>query len=76
MAFSGLAVLGVLIGAVALLVIGVTPLLAVPVALLFGLALAVFWLGPRAKDRRVAQGPGPTGVPSTRQASYDPVREP
>lgn len=68
---SVLAAFGVLIAAILLVVLGMTPLLFVPVFLIAGVLILIpVWaaLGHSTTFRR------DTGAPSTRDASYDPVQ--
>ena len=45
------------------------------VVLVVGLAFVAGWSAfGRIRDTRLAAGPGPSGVPTTRDASYDPAR--
>jgi hypothetical protein len=54
-----------------------SPVLAIPVVLvLAAVAVATWLLLASVRNRRVVTGPGPSGVPSTRDASYDPVQRP
>jgi hypothetical protein len=53
-----------------------SPLFAVPIALL---VLLIVGIGPMATfvaERGAPGSPEPTGVPTTREASYDPVIDP
>jgi hypothetical protein len=70
---SVLAAIGFLVAAIVLVVVGMTPLLFVPVFLIAGaLVLIPLWavLGHTTTFRR------DTGAPATRDASYDPVQRP
>jgi hypothetical protein len=68
------AVYGVLfVGAVLAAVFG-APLLIIPIAAVGLLVFAVPLIASRFRGGRVVSGPGPGGVPSTGQASYDPTR--
>jgi hypothetical protein len=75
---AGSAFFVALVVLVVLVIVGVgTPFLLVPLVLiaLGGLVL----LGMRIALRRTSVGPddpGPSGVPSTRDASYEPVQKP
>lgn len=64
----------ILLGVIAVAALVVNPLLAViPILLIAGL-LGAMLFGRAAGRVTVSSGPGPD-VPSTQQASYDPVRE-
>ena len=70
---SVLAAIGVLIAAVVLVVVGITPLLFVPVFLIAAVLILIpLWavMGHTTTFRR------DTGAPPTRDASYDPVQRP
>jgi hypothetical protein len=70
---SVLAAFGVLALAVVLLVVGMAPLLFVPVFLIAGVLLVIPLLGGAAKRTSFRRD---TGAPSTTDASYDPVQRP
>ena len=73
MAFSALATFGVALIVVLILAAGMSPVLAVPIVLVVGAIAAGSWLFlGRLRNRRIVSGAGPSGVPSTRDASYDP----
>ncbi|HSD77267.1 MAG TPA: hypothetical protein VLA98_07665 [Solirubrobacteraceae bacterium] len=73
MTTSVLAPIGVLILAIALLVVGVTPLLFVPVFLVAGVLIFIPVLASVAGRTRFRRD---SGAPSTTDASYDPVQRP
>ena len=71
------AVYGVLLLAVVAVVgLIINPVLAIVLVVLGGLAIAMLGGGKALKEAKVGAGPGPAGVPTTRDASYDPVGEP
>jgi Flp pilus assembly protein TadB len=77
MAFSVIATGGVALILLLILAAGMSPVLAIPVVLvLAAVAVATWLLLGSVRNRRVVTGPGPSGVPSTRDASYDPVQRP
>jgi hypothetical protein len=67
---SALAAFGVLVLAVVLLVIGMTPFLFVPVFLVAGVLLLIPLMGVLGHSTTFRRD---TGAPSTRDAAYDPV---
>jgi hypothetical protein len=77
MAFSGLAVVGV----IALLLLGlgvISPILGAVVAIVAILPLVLMLIGRTFRHVGVGANAGTTGpaVPSTREASYEPVADP
>ena len=72
------AVLFTLVVAVAVvLMVGVTPFLLIPIVVIGLGALILIPMVAAAKDTAAGPGgAGPSGVPSTGEASYRPVREP
>jgi multisubunit Na+/H+ antiporter MnhG subunit len=69
------------LGAVLILVaiglgIFVSPLFVVPIALLVLLVVGVGPVAAFVAERGAPGSPEPTGVPTTREASYDPVIDP
>jgi hypothetical protein len=55
----------------------VTPFILIPVvAIGLGLLVVPFVVVKMRDTSAGATGPGPSGVPTTREASYDPVQEP
>jgi hypothetical protein len=77
MAFSVLATLGVALMIAVLLMLGMAPVLLIPVLLVLGVTTVAVWLAwGWLRGARVANGPASSGVPSTAEASYDPVQRP
>ncbi|WP_205699012.1 hypothetical protein [Conexibacter sp. SYSU D00693] len=71
------AVYGVLLLAVVLVVgLVINPIVAVVLIALVAVVAAMGGLGGFLRSSRVATGASPSGVPTTREASYDPVRTP
>lgn len=63
---------------IVLIVLGMSTIVLIPLVLL-GIAAVIAapimgWIGRGSSDG--PSGPEPTGVPTTREASYDPVQEP
>jgi hypothetical protein len=71
------AVFGVLLVAVVVVLIaGVTPFILIPVVVIALGALVIVPMLGATKDSDVhPTGAAPSGVPSTQEASYDPVRD-
>jgi hypothetical protein len=68
------AVFGALIVAIAVILIAGMPLLIIPVVLLAALAFVAIPMLKGAKDTNMRPtGAAPSGVPTTREASYDPA---
>ncbi len=61
-----------------LVVVGliINPIIGFVVIALGVLALAMTWMGGYLRKGRVGAAPGPSGVPTTRDASYEPVSDP
>jgi hypothetical protein len=77
MAFSVIATAGVALILLLILAAGMSPLLSIPIFVLFtGIGIAAWLLFRSLRNGRVASGPSPSGVPSTRDAAYDPVQRP
>jgi uncharacterized membrane protein YhhN len=77
MAFSALAVMVVAIAFVLIALIGMTPVLAIPIVLLVAAIGVGAWLAlGRLRDTEIVSGPGASGVPTTREAAYDPINRP
>jgi hypothetical protein len=78
MAFSVLLIFGVVLFLALVFLGGLPWLIVLPIALLIALPMAGMWAirALRKSDMRVSTAPGPSGVPTTRQASYDPQVKP
>jgi len=73
MAFSVLATFAVALVVALILAAGMSPVLAVPLALVAGGVLFTMWgAASRMRHGKIYSGSAPSGVPSTREASYDP----
>ena len=67
----------IIVAVVLVLIAGVTPFLLIPVvAIGLGLLLVPLVAGALRGTAVGEPDGGPSGVPTTREASYDPVREP
>jgi hypothetical protein len=73
MTTSAFAAFGVLILAILLVVVGMTPFLFVPVFLIAGILLAIPLFAILSRGTTFRRD---TGAPSTTDASYDPVQRP
>jgi hypothetical protein len=71
------AVFGAMIIAIVLILIaGLTPFLLIPVVVIgLGAIVAIPMLAAARESRAHPTGAAPSGVPSTSEASYDPVRD-
>jgi hypothetical protein len=78
MAFSLLLIFGVVLFLGLVFLGGLPWLIVVPIALLVALPMIAMWVigALRKSDARFSTSPGPGGVPTTRQASYDPQVKP
>jgi hypothetical protein len=78
MAFSVLLIFGVVLFLGLVFLGGLPWLIVVPVALLIVLPMVAMWaIGAlRSSEAKISTGAGPSGVPTTRQASYDPQVKP
>jgi hypothetical protein len=77
MAGSVLFGVAIVVVGVLVLIAGVTPLLLVPVVVIGVAVLALSPLLARLRGSAIAQpGAGPRGVPTTRDAAYEPVEDP
>ena len=66
-----------LVAIVFVLVVGLTPFLLIPIVVIGLAALFALPLILAAKDTSASPGgAGPSGVPTTGEASYNPVRDP
>lgn len=71
------AVFGTMIVAAAVvLIVGAAPVLLIPIVVIALGALALSPLLAALRGSRTMASPGPSGVPSTSEAAYDPVKQP
>jgi hypothetical protein len=70
---GALFLLFVVLAAIVLVVFSLSPLLFIPIAIMVLVGLVVGPLGALIKS---GQGTAPSGVPTTREASYDPQVDP
>jgi hypothetical protein len=74
---SGAVFFVVLAVVVVVLIAGVTPFILIPVVVIgLGLLVVPFVLGALRGTAVGEPDGGPSGVPTTKEASYDPVQEP
>jgi hypothetical protein len=74
---TGAVFFAVVVAVLLVLFAGVTPFLLIPiVAIGLGLLVVPLVIAALRGSSGGEPDPGPSGVPTTREASYDPVREP
>jgi hypothetical protein len=73
---TGFFAIAVVIGFLMLVVFGAAWFIAVPLAFLFFLVPVAFAAALAGRGRDRGQPPGGEGVPSSAEASYDPVADP
>jgi hypothetical protein len=78
MAFSVLLLIGVVLFLGLVFLGGLPWLIVLPIALLVALPMFGVWIAGalRKSPARIQTGAGPGGVPTTREASYDPQVKP
>ena len=71
------AVYGVLLLGAALVVgLLINPIIAIVLVMLAAIVFGLLGGGKVLREAKVGAGPGPAGVPTTRDASYEPVSDP
>ena len=74
---SGAVFLTMIVAIAIVLIAGLTPILLVPIAVIgLGALIVVPMLGATKDTTMRPTGAGPSGVPTTREASYDPQSHP
>jgi phosphotransferase system glucose/maltose/N-acetylglucosamine-specific IIC component len=73
---SGAVFFTMIVAIVVVLIAGLTPFLLIPVVVIGLGALVALPMLAAAKEGARPGGAAPSGVPSTREASYDPRQEP
>ena len=76
MAFSAVAVLGLVLALGLILGAGMAPVLLIPIFLVVGGLGVAMWMAGGLRAKRMRSGHGPSGVPSTRDASFNPQQQP
>jgi hypothetical protein len=74
---SGAVFLTIIVAIAVVLIAGLTPFLLIPIVVIgLGALIAIPMLGATKDTTMRPTGAGPSGVPTTREASYDPQAHP